>query len=404
VAHREGKRPAGRYDSRVSGRRDPRVLVAPQTFKGTLDAATVAAALARGVRRTWPGAVCRELPLADGGEGTVRALVRATGGSLEVARVHDPLGRPIDARWGLLGGGTTAVIEMAAASGLSLLAPDERDPLRASTRGTGELVLAAAASGAHRIVVGLGDSATNDGGAGMARALGYRFLDRAGRELAEGGAALLTLHHLEGQPDPRLVRPLIEAACDVRSPLLGPGGASRVFGPQKGARPDDVALLERALTRYAEVLEDFLGRPIRDIAGAGAAGGLGAGLIAFLDARLRPGAELVLEAVGFVGELARSDLVVTGEGRFDEQSAGGKVVGAVVRAARAAGVPVIVVAGGTGAAPATLDALGPAAVEVAAAPGATAGSADIEDAAARATLHMRDAGGIVSVARVDRPH
>ncbi len=373
--------------------------MAPQTFKGTHDAAAVASAVARGIRRVWPDAACRELPLADGGEGTVRALVTATAGRYEVARVHDPLGRPIDALWGRLGDGTTAVLEMAAASGLSRLQLSERDPLRTSSRGTGELILAAAASGAERIIVGLGDSATNDGGAGMARALGYSFLDRAGRDIAEGGGALIELHHLAGQLDLRLVRSRIEVACDARSPLLGTQGATAIFATQKGATPADLVTLERALTRYAEVLEAFVGRRLRDVPGAGAAGGLGVGLLAFLDATLRSGAELVLDAVHFSAALLRCDLVVTGEGRVDAQSARGKLVGAVAGAARRAGVPVVAVAGSVG--PGN-DELGLAFVEVAARDGATAGVSDIEDAATRIAVRMQ--GEIASVERVDRPN
>lgn len=325
----------------------PRVLIAPQAFKGSLDAVDVAAAIARGLRRVWPEASIDEVPLADGGEGTVRALVRATGGALHRSRVHDPLGREIDAEWGTLGDGKTAVVEMAAASGLPLLGERERDPRVTSTRGTGDLILEAATSGAHRIVIGIGGSATNDGGAGMARALGYRFLDSDGRDLPEGGAALARLHHLEGQTDPRLVRPAIEVACDVRNPLLGELGASAVYGPQKGATPDMIRELDAALAQFADVVEGFVGRGIRDVPGAGAAGGLGAGLLAFLDARLRSGADIVLDAARFDERLQGADLVITGEGRVDAQSAYGKLTQAVTEAARRAKVPVAAIAGGT---------------------------------------------------------
>src|SRR5947209_14789432 len=334
-------------NSRVPPESHRRVIVAPQSFKGSADAVAVASAIARGVRRVWPDALVEEMPLADGGEGTVRALVRATKGSLRVTRVHDPLGREIDAEWGVLGDGVTAVVEMAAASGLPLLAVSERDPRIASTRGTGDLILAAAASGANRIVIGIGGSATNDGGAGMARALGYRFLDREGRELPEGGAALARLHHLEGQTDPRLIRPSIEVACDVRNPLLGPEGASAIYGPQKGATPQMVKELDAALATYADVIEDFVGRNVRDVPGAGAAGGLGAGLLAFLDARLRSGAERVLDAPKVGPRIAGADLVITGEGRVDAQSAYGKLTQAVTRAARDAGVRAAMIVGGT---------------------------------------------------------
>jgi len=324
-----------------------RVVIAPQSFKGSADAVAVAAAIARGFRRILPDAQLDEVPLADGGEGTVHALVRATKGSIRTSRVHDPLLREIDAEWGILGDGKTAVVEMAAASGLPLLRESERDPRITSTRGTGELILEAAASGAHRIVIGIGGSATNDGGAGMARALGYRFLDRNGRDLPEGGAALRQLHHLEGQTDPRLIRPAIEVACDVRNPLLGPEGASAIYGPQKGATPAMIAELDAALGTYADVIEGFVGRNVRDVPGAGAAGGLGAGLLAFLDARLRSGAELVLDATKFASRIAGADLVITGEGRVDAQSAYGKLTQAVTQAARVAGVRVAMVVGGT---------------------------------------------------------
>ncbi len=333
------------YHSRVPERDAPRVVIAPQSFKGSADAVAVAAAIARGVLRVWPRAETVELPLADGGEGTVRALVHATRGQLRTARVHDPLLRPIDAEWGVLGDRTTAVVEMAAANGLPLLREDERDPRVTSTRGTGELILAAAASGAHRIVVGIGGSATNDGGAGMARAFGYRFYDRDGEEIPEGGAALARLARIDGQTDPRLVRPRVDVACDVRNPLLGPEGASAVFGPQKGATPDMARELDAALGRYADVVERFVRRAIRDVPGAGAAGGLGAGLVAFLDARLVSGAQLVLDAVGFDRRLAGAALVITGEGRIDGQSAYGKLTQAVTVSAQRQGIPVFAVAG-----------------------------------------------------------
>jgi glycerate kinase len=327
----------------------PRVVIAPQSFKGSADAVAVAAAIARGVRAVWPRAETLEMPLADGGEGTVRALVTATHGELRTARVHDPLLREIDAEWGLLGDRKTAVVEMAAANGLPLLREIERDPRVTSTRGTGELILAAAMSGAHRLIVGIGGSATNDGGAGMARAFGYRFFDRDGAELPEGGAALARLARIDGQTDPRLIRPSIDVACDVRNPLLGAEGASAVFGPQKGATPEMVRELDAALANYADVVERLVGRNVRDVPGAGAAGGLGAGLVAFLDARLISGAKLVLDAVGFDRQLAGATLVITGEGRIDGQSVYGKLTQAVTTAARAKKVPVLAVAGMIGA-------------------------------------------------------
>ena len=321
--------------------------------------------------------------------------MRATNGRIRTARVHDPLLREIDAQWGTLGDGTTAVVEMAAASGLTLLREGERDPRITSTRGTGELILAAAASGAHRIVIGIGGSATNDGGAGMARALGYRFIDALGQDLPEGGAALARIHHLEGQTDPRLIRPAIEVACDVRNPLLGPEGASAIYGPQKGATPATVAELDAALARYADVIEDFVGRNVRDVPGAGAAGGLGAGLLAFLDARLRSGAELVLDATKFAARIAGADLVITGEGRADAQSAYGKLTQAETRAARDAGVRVAMIVGGTAPGYEALLSQGLEAIEVSTPEGMTVDDAMrnaeplIEDAAARLAERFR---------------
>lgn len=344
--------------------RPRRILIAPQAFKGSVDAVRVAAAIARGLRRVWPAAECDELPLADGGEGTVRALVHATGGATRRSRVHDPLGREIDAEWGVLGDGRTAVVEMAAASGLPLLRAEERDPRITTTGGTGELMLEAAMSGASRVLIGIGGSATNDGGAGMARAVGFRFIDRDGHDLPDGGAALARLHRIEGQVDPRLVRVQVEVACDVTNPLLGPEGASAVFGPQKGATADVVAELDAALERYADVVERFVGRELRRTPGAGAAGGLGFGLLAFADAKLRSGAAIVMAATRFAERAATADLIVTGEGRMDAQSAYGKLTGSVIAKAREIGRPVAAVVGGVGGGAESLIAAGLSAVAV----------------------------------------
>jgi glycerate 2-kinase len=297
--------------------------------------------------------------------------------------VHDPLGREIEAEWGILGDGRTAVVEMAAASGLPLLTERERDPRRASTRGTGELLLEAAESGAARVVIGIGGSATNDGGAGMARAVGFRFLDAQGKELPEGGAALAGVHRIEGQVDPRLVRVSVEVASDVTNPLCGPLGASAVFGPQKGADPKAVAELDAALGRFADVVERFIGRAIRDVPGAGAAGGLGFGLLAFADAKLRSGAELVMAATKFEARARAAELIVTGEGRVDEQSAYGKLTGTVVAKARELGVPVALIAGGTAPGHESLFSKGLDALEV-----ATPGPTSLDDAMSRAGDHV----------------
>lgn len=328
-----------------------RVLVAPDKFRGTLTAEEAARAIATGWRRERPGDEIVEVPMADGGEGTLEALLAALGGERRTARVSGPLGDPVDADYGLLPG-PAGVVEMARASGLGLLAGSRRDPLRTSTRGTGELILAACEHGPAEVVVCIGGSATNDGGAGMAQALGVRLLDGQGRDLRPGGAALLDLATIDAMGiAPPVLATRFVVACDVDNPLTGPQGASAVYGPQKGASPDDVLLLDRALAHYTAVLHRDLGIDLRDTPGAGAAGGLGAGLIAFLGAKLRPGVEVVMDAVRLVEKLAFADLVVTGEGSFDEQSLRGKVVGGVLRAAHDVGVSVAVVCGRAGVRP-----------------------------------------------------
>lgn len=325
-----------------------RVIVCPDSFKGSLTSVEAADAIAEGIRiGVGPDAAeIVKMPLADGGEGTVAALVRATGGEVRRVSVHDPLMREIDSFFGLLGDGETAVVEMAAASGLVLLAESERDPLITTTYGTGELIRAALDTGARRIVVGIGGSATNDAGAGAMSALGARFLDSAGYELAPGGGALASLDRIDTSsfrfPAGRV---RVEIACDVTNPLTGPLGASAIYGPQKGASPETVARLDAALSRFAEVVKRDLGQDVSEMPGAGAAGGLGAGLAAFLEARLRSGIDMVLDAAGFDQALARADLVITGEGRIDEQTAYGKVVGGVLKRASAAGIPVVAIAG-----------------------------------------------------------
>jgi glycerate kinase len=341
-----------------------KVVVAPQALKGSLEGGAVGAAIAAGIRAVAPAAEITVIPVADGGEGTVRALVAATGGELRVAEVTGPLGEPVRAEYGLLGqssalGGRTAVIEMAAASGLPLVPPGQRDPLRATTYGTGELLRAALDAGCERILIGIGGSATNDGGAGMAQALGAHLLDATGRELPRGGAALAALARIDTRTlDPRLRDARVTVACDVSNPLCGPQGASAVYGPQKGATPEMVARLDAALAHYASVVRRDLGADVADVPGAGAAGGLGAGLLAFAQAELVPGARMVLDALGFEERLAGADVVFTAEGQLDAQTAYGKAVGAVAAAARRAGVPVIALAGSIAADDAALAALG----------------------------------------------
>lgn len=340
------------------------IVVAPQSLKGSLDAPEVGEAIAAGIRRVWPGAEIRVVPVADGGEGTVRALVAATGGALRQARVTGPLGDPVTAEYGMLGGEQarqtqTAVIEMAAASGLPLVPPERRDPRQTTTRGTGELMRAALDAGARRLLIGIGGSATNDGGAGMAQALGARLLDDRGNELPAGGAALARLARIDVSGfDLRLKDVAVQVASDVTNPLCGPEGASAVYGPQKGATPDVVSELDAALAHYGELLKRDLGADVVNMPGAGAAGGLGAGLLAFAHAQLVPGAQLVLQTINFSQTVDGAALVFTAEGRLDSQTAYGKAVGAVAQAARQAGARVVALAGSVTSDDAALSSLG----------------------------------------------
>jgi glycerate 2-kinase len=341
-----------------------KIVVAPQALKGSLDAPDVGSSIAAGIRAVFPDADIQVIPVADGGEGTVSALVAATGGRLHRATVTGPRGEPVAAEFGILGAtaafsGRTAVIEMAAASGLPLIPLERRDPRVTTTRGTGELMRAALDLGCERILVGIGGSATNDGGAGMAQALGSRLLDADGAELPPGGAALTQLAHIDlTSLDPRLQRTEILVACDVTNPLYGPEGASAIYGPQKGATPEMVRELDAALRHYAGILRRDLGADVADIPGAGAAGGLGAGLLAFAHAQLTPGAPLILKALDFDARLQGVALVITAEGRLDAQTAYGKAVGAVASAAKHASARTIALVGSLAADEAALAALG----------------------------------------------
>lgn len=322
-----------------------RVVVAPDSFKECLGARAVAEAIAAGWRQARPDDTIDCVPIADGGEGTVDAILTATGGQRACARVTGPLGEAVDAEYGLLEDGT-AVIEMAAASGLALVPAARRDPMRATTRGTGELIQHALAGGAARIVLGIGGSATNDAGAGMLQALGYRLRDVNGDDIGPGGAALGALARIEGPRTPLGVE--ITVACDVHNPLCGPNGASHVYGPQKGTTPAQVITLDHALGHFADRAAAFTGHDLRDTSGAGAAGGLGFALLAFLGAQLRPGIDIVAELTSLEARIAAAGLVITGEGRADAQSLMGKAVGGVLRLARQHGKPVIVLAGALG--------------------------------------------------------
>jgi len=325
------------------------IVLAPDSFKESLSSIAASQAMAKGVRRACPEAQIDCVPMADGGEGTVQALVWATGGTYCQELVHDPLGRLVEATFGLLGHGDCAVIEMAAASGLELLDPQDRNPLLTSTRGTGELILAAMRAGVKRIILGIGGSATVDGGTGMARALGVRFLDAAGKELPEGGGGLTKLERIDiSGLDHRIKNVRIEVACDVNNPLLGERGAARIFAPQKGATPQMVEQLEQSLARLGEKIAQQLAKEVINTPGAGAAGGLGAGLLAFVGGQLKSGVELVIEAVGLADRLVGAGLCITGEGKLDYQSACGKAVMGVGRLAKSMNVPAIVLAGTIG--------------------------------------------------------
>ncbi|PTL77844.1 glycerate kinase [Vitiosangium sp. GDMCC 1.1324] len=319
-----------------------RWLVAPQEFKGTLTAAEAATALAEGLRQGAPGVELDVAPLADGGPGTVDALLAGLGGERVTCTVQGPLGTPVRAAYGLLDSGRTAVIEMAAASGLSLLTQSERAPLRTSTSGTGELMREALDRGCERLIIGLGGSATNDGGTGALAALGFRFLDTHGVPLPPGGAALKRLARVDASGrHPRLSQVELLVATDVTAPLLGPDGASRLFGPQKGADASAVAELESALARLAEVVSP----EVAQTPGAGAAGGFGYGLAALAGGKIVSGYELVARTLRLSERLAAAEAVLTGEGRFDRQTALGKGPGSLAREARALGRRSVMFAG-----------------------------------------------------------
>jgi glycerate kinase len=331
----------GRHHTSMTSMPCPSIVVAPTAFKGTVGPGAAARAMAAGVAAVWPGAEIVALPLSDGGNGLLEAFEALEDGAMVEAEVSGPLGEPTLARF--LVKGATAVVESAEACGLHLVPPGERAPLRGTTRGVGELLLATAETDVSEVILGLGGSATVDGGVGMARALGWSFIDSRGVELREGGGALRGLASII--PPVRVFAPRVVALCDVTNPLSGPTGAARVYGPQKGANSDEVALLDAGLDRLAEVIETDLGLDVAELPGAGAAGGLGAGARAFLAGELVSGAAWMLQRTGLTYLLERADLVVTGEGRFDAQSAMGKVTGSVLEAARMARVRALVIAG-----------------------------------------------------------
>ncbi len=322
------------------------IVIAPDSFKDCLSAADVAKYLVKGIKRVDRDANIRMIPLADGGEGFVQTMISAIGGKTQSLTVSDPLGREILGFYGILNDGRTAVIEMAAASGIEHLSKEERSPLLTSTYGTGELVKDAMAKGCRKIIIGIGGSATNDGGTGMARALGYRFLDKDDKELMEGGGFLDQLVRIDVEGVIPLIKETeIWVACDVTNPLIGKHGASFIYGPQKGATPDMVEVLDQNLTHLGEIIKKDLGIDVSELSGGGAAGGLGAGLVAFAGGELQPGFDIVKEQTQLDAEIKQADFVITGEGKIDAQTKHGKTPWGVAQIARKYNKPLIAVAG-----------------------------------------------------------
>ena len=326
-----------------------KIVLAPDSYKGSLSARAVAEAMRDGVLRVVPDAETVLVPVADGGDGTLETLVDSTGGAVESVKVTGPLGEPVIAGWGALGDGNTALVEMARTSGLAMVPPDRRDPRVTTTYGLGEVIRAALDAGFRSFVIGIGGSATNDAGAGMAQALGVRLLDANGADLPFGGAALAALDRIDlSGLDSRIAESEVLVACDVSNPLTGPNGASAVYGPQKGATPAMVEELDTALENFASVVKRDVGASVRDVPGSGAAGGLGGGLIAFLGGRLERGVDIVLGVLNLEERLEGADLVITGEGCMDFQTVFDKAPIGVARRAAALGIPVIAVSGSHG--------------------------------------------------------
>ena len=323
-----------------------KIIIAPDSFKESLTALEAANAIEAGFKRIFPNAECVKLPMADGGEGTVQSLVDATGGKLVECDVVAPLGNTVQSFFGLSGDGKTAIIEMAAASGLHLVAPEQRNPLHTTSYGTGELIKRALALGVQHIIVGIGGSATNDGGVGMLQALGIRFLNFQQQEIGYGGAQLAQLAQIDMNAlEPHLAQVHIEVACDVNNPLCGERGASAIFGPQKGATPEMVAQLDVALAHFAEIAQRDCGKNIQDQPGAGAAGGMGGGLLLLPNVELKAGVQIMLENLQLADKVHDADLVITGEGRMDAQSILGKTPIGVARTAKQFNKPVIAIVG-----------------------------------------------------------
>lgn len=327
-----------------------KIVIAPDSFKGSMSAKEVADAIERGIKSVLTNAEIIKIPMADGGEGTVETLVDATSGQIIKLNVLDPLGSETEAYFGILGDGSTAVIEMALASGLTMVPRDKRNPLFTTTFGTGQLIKAALDNGCRELIIGIGGSATNDGGVGMAQALGIKFLNNKGQEISFGGGNLLNIDRIDlKNMDKRVKDCKFKVACDVDNPLCGPKGASYVFGPQKGATPEMVKYLDENLSHLAEVIKRDMGIDVKNEPGAGAAGGLGAGLMAFCNAQLQRGIELVIEATKIEEKIKGADLVITGEGQMDYQTAHGKTPYGVAQVAKKRNVPVVALVGSIGA-------------------------------------------------------
>ena len=325
-----------------------KIVIAPDSFKENLTSMQVATCIEKGIKKVLPRASCIKIPMADGGEGTVQSLVDATGGRILKKQVIGPMGKKVTARYGMLGNGHTAVIEMAEASGLPLVPRNERNPLKATTYGTGELIIDALNKGATQIIIGLGGSATVDGGAGMAQAIGVRFLSKSGNVIKgyANGGLLSSIYDIDqSKADPRIRKTRFIIASDVTNPLCGKNGAANVFGPQKGATPAMVKTLDSNLKHFASVIKSSLGKAVLNLKGAGAAGGLGAGLVAFTGARMKRGVDLVVELTELNKHLKKADLVITGEGRVDFQTAFGKTPAGVAKAAKKFKVPCVAIGG-----------------------------------------------------------
>lgn len=326
-----------------------KIVIAPDSFKESMTALEAAEAIETGFKKVWPEATYLKVPMADGGEGTVQSLVDATDGKIIKQTVTGPAGTPVEAFYGITGDGNTAIIEMAAASGLHLIKKESRNPLQTTTKGTGELILAALDQGIDHMIIGIGGSATNDGGSGMAQALGAKLLDKNGEQIGYGGEALSQLKSIDlADLDPRLANVTVDVACDVDNPLTGERGASAVFGPQKGATPEMVARLDQNLTHYGYVLKNELGQDVMNMPGAGAAGGLGAGFVAFLNGRLKRGVDIVIQTVKLDECVRDAMLVITGEGKIDVQTIYGKTPIGVANISKKYGIPVIGIAGAIG--------------------------------------------------------